>query len=336
MVAPDDEIVSRLARALEPGYVLENELGGGGMSRVFSARDSALQRRVAVKLLPPDLAAALSVERFEREIVLSAGLQHANIVPVLAAGAVDGLPYYVMPFVEGESLRDRLSRGPVSVREVVSILRDVARALTYAHTRGVVHRDIKPDNIMLASGAAIVADFGLAKAVSDSRGKPLPPSGARSSITRVGTSIGTPAYMAPEQVAGDPSLDHRADLYSLGIVGYEMLVGAPPFSARSPQQVLAAHLTERPPRIAAKRYDVPQPLIDLIDRLLEKEAAKRPKSAADVARLLDDPTVVSGTFASLKPPRRRRRPTVIGIAALVVALGGGLLAWALHRVMSVL
>jgi serine/threonine-protein kinase len=295
------------------------------MSRVFAATDNTLHRRVAVKVLAPELAAALSVDRFEREIALSAGLQHPNIVPVLTAGVVEGLPFYTMPFVDGESLRARLARGPFSVREAVIVLRDVSRALAYAHSRGVVHRDIKPDNILLPSGAATVTDFGLAKAVGASKAT-APKRPAGSTITRTGTSIGTPAYMAPEQVAGDPALDHRADLYSLGIVAYEMLMGAPPFSGRTPQQVLAAHLTERPAPIATRRYDVPAKLVELIERLLAKDPADRPKAAIEVARLLETPDVVSGTFATL----RRRRPVRLWrwiALAVTASMVGGALWW---------
>src|SRR5436305_5414192 len=184
------------------------------MSTVFVARDNVLGRTVVVKVLPYDLAASVSVDRFKREIMLSAALQHPHIVPVLSAGETDGLPFFIMPFVEGESLRARLARGPLSVREAVSILKDVARALVYAHGRGIIHRDIKPDNILLSSGSTAVTDFGVAKALVAARDDQRPDRGARDrTITLVGTSIGTPSYMAPEQAAGDPSTDHRADLY---------------------------------------------------------------------------------------------------------------------------
>src|ERR671915_484393 len=226
-------------QSLGSAYTLERELGGGGMSRVFVARDHALGRKVVVKVLPPELAAALSIERFKREIMLSAALQHPNIVPVLSTGNTDRLPYFVMPFVEGESLRVRLGRGPLSVREAVSVMKDVARALTYAHGRGVIHRDIKPDNIIISGATATVTDFGVAKAVAASRSGPVrgttevrTPGG--STITHAGVSLGTPMYMAPEQAAADPNTDHRADIYALGIVAYEMLVGAPPFHGSSP------------------------------------------------------------------------------------------------------
>jgi serine/threonine-protein kinase len=300
------------------------------MSTVFVARDNTLGRTVVIKVLPYELAATVSVERFKREIMLSAALQHPHIVPVLSAGeiveedqAAAKLPYFIMPFVEGESLRTRLARGPLSVREAVSILKDVARALVYAHGHGIIHRDIKPDNILLSGGSATVTDFGVAKAITASReGTRREPTTTRSgTITLVGTSIGTPAYMAPEQAAGDPSTDHRADLYALGIVGYEMLVGTPPFHGRAPQQLLAAQLTEKPAPIESRRYDVPAALAQLLMRLLEKEPAKRPKTAAEVARALEDPAVVSGTFVSAQAPNQQRPRRVIWALA-----GAGILA----------
>src|SRR3954470_18648503 len=188
------------------------------MSRVFLATENRLNRKVVVKVLSPDLAAGVNAERFEREIQLAARLQQANIVPLIATGDTNGLPYFTMPFVEGESLRAHLSArgGTLSFPECVSILRDVARALSYAHGMGVVHRDIKPDNVLLSHGAAVVTDFGIAKALSASR-----TDAPGATLTQMGTSIGTPAYMAPEQAAADPSTDHRADLYSFGCMAYE-------------------------------------------------------------------------------------------------------------------
>src|ERR1700716_205270 len=208
-------LIDQLTAALGPGYAIERELGGGGMSRVFVALDVDLERRVAVKVLPEHLAASVSVDRFKREILLSAGLQHPHIVGVLSAGVSAGLPYFVMPYVEGESLGTRLeSRGALSVRQTLSILKDVSRALAYAHERGVVHRDIKPHNILLAAGAATVTDFGVAKALSSARRSGGDRSGT---LTSAGTSLGTPLYMAPEQAAADPDVDHRAGIYALGV-----------------------------------------------------------------------------------------------------------------------
>ena len=289
---------SRLQAALGGQYAIERELGHGGMSRTFVARDVTLDRRVVIKVLPPDLAATVSHDRFRREILLSASLQHPNIVGILTAGEVDGLPYFTMPFVDGESLRMRLQRnGPLSVAQTVSILRDVARALAYAHSRQVVHRDIKPDNVLLTSGAAVVADFGVAKALSSARTS-RHRGDDDATITTQGTTLGTPAYMAPEQAAGDPDTDHRADLYAFGVMAYEMLTGSPPFSGRTPAQLLAAHISEQPVHIAAERKDVPRALADLVMRCLEKEPDRRPQNASEVALALEDPAMVSGAFAS--------------------------------------
>ena len=314
------ELLSDLQTHFADKYVLERELGGGGMSRVFVAKDEKLDRRVVIKLLPPSVTATISAERFKREIMLAAGLQHPNIVPVLSAGEFGSLPYFIMPFIDGESLRTRMMRGPLSVRETVTILKDVVRALAFAHGRGIIHRDIKPDNVLLASGAAVVTDFGVAKALSASRQQ----QGVRTSaptMTGVGTSLGTPAYMAPEQAAADPSTDHRADLYALGIVAYEMLTGAPPFHGRTPQALLAAQLSEIPAPLTSRRYDVSVPLSTLVMQCLEKEPVKRPKTATDVLRALDDPGIlVSDAFPAAEAPRQRRRRFMeIGVGALVVA-----------------
>jgi serine/threonine-protein kinase len=315
-----------LQQALGAGYALEEELGGGGMSTVYRARELALSRNVVIKVLPAELAAAVSVERFKREILVSAALQHPHIVPVLSAGEVDGLPYFVMPFIDGESLRARLARGPLAIREAVAILKDVARALSYAHTNDVVHRDIKPDNILLTGGSAVVTDFGVAKALSVSQASRRTGhiSGAHAAaMTASGIAIGTPAYMAPEQAAGDPNTDHRADLYALGIVAWEMLTGTAPYHGFSPQQVMAAHVTQAPPPVASRRYDVPRAFAEVIDHLLQKEPRHRPRFAADVIRALEEPAVLSGEFVAT-PTRgwRRRVPLVAALVIAVVAIVG--------------
>ena len=275
------EIREQLQRTLGNAYTLERELGGGGMSQVFVAEETALGRKVVVKVLPPGRTGDVNIERFKREIQVAARLQHAHIVPVLSAGETSGLPYYTMPFVEGESLRARLMRGPLSTGETVNILRDVARALSYAHERGVVHRDIKPDNVMLSGGSAVVTDFGIAKAIRAARDIP------DATLTQAGTSLGTPAYMAPEQAAGDPATDHRADLYAFGCMAYEMLAGEPPFVEKGPQQLLAAHMSKTPDPIGGRRGDVPPALATVITQCLAKEPTDRPSSASDVARVLD-------------------------------------------------
>jgi eukaryotic-like serine/threonine-protein kinase len=314
------DLRSRLQDSMGTAYTLGRELGGGGMSRVFVAEEMRLGRQVVVKVLSPELAAGVSAERFEREIKLAAALQQANIVPVLSTGEMDGLPYYTMPFVEGLSLRARMARGgEMSVVEVVSILRDVARALAYAHEHGVVHRDIKPENVLLSGDAAVVTDFGIAKALSAARTQT--PGGT---LTQVGTSLGTPAYMAPEQAAGDPATDHRADLYALGCVAYEMLTGAPPFAGRPVHQLFAAHMNEVPKPLAAQRADVQRPLAELVMRCLEKDPARRPQSAREVLQSLDG--VTSGAHATDSATKGR---WWLGAAALTVSLAVG--GWLLLR-----
>ena len=231
------ELRDQLQAALGSTYTLERELGGGGMSRVFLAVETALGRKVVIKVLAPELAAGVSAERFAREIRLAAKLQHPNIVPLHAAGDAGGLPYYTMPFVEGLSLRSRMtSGGLLPVPECIRILRDVARAIAYAHDQGIVHRDIKPENILLSGDAAVVTDFGIAKAVSVAQTL-----GSNETLTSAGVGLGTPAYMAPEQASGDPSTDYRADFYSFGCLAYELLTGQPPFTGRPVHQLLIAH-----------------------------------------------------------------------------------------------
>jgi tRNA A-37 threonylcarbamoyl transferase component Bud32/tetratricopeptide (TPR) repeat protein len=285
----------QLQESLGASYTLEHELTGGGMSRVFLATETSLGRKVVVKVLPPELGEGVSVERFKREIQLAAQLQQAHIVPVLTAGETNGLPFYTMPFVDGHSLRARLTKaGPLPISEAISVLRDVAKALAYAHERGVVHRDIKPDNVLLSGGSAVVTDFGVAKALSASK-----TAAPATTLTQVGTSLGTPAYMAPEQVAADPGTNHRADIYAFGVMAYEMLAGQSPFFGRSPQKLLAAQMAERPVPIAQMRPDTPPLLAELVMRCLEKEPDDRPQSAADIVRVLE--TVTSGTGTPAMP-----------------------------------
>ena len=325
------DLKSGLQHTLGSAFTIERELAGGGMSRVFVAMDNTLGRRVVVKVLPPDLAASVSVERFKREIMLAAALQHPHIVGVLAAGEVDGMPYFTMPFVDGESVRARIARdGRLTVGRAVSILKDVARALAYAHEHGVVHRDIKPDNVLLAGTSATVTDFGIAKALLGSIATdPDQPKAdardgsavSRSALTQLGTTLGTPAYMSPEQAAADPATDHRADIYSFGIMAYEMLTGQVPFQSKTPQALLAAQLTATPAPITALRTDVPAALMRLVMQCLEKEREKRPQSARELAELLEHPDMVSGAFASA-PIAAVRRPRWLyaGIAAAILAL----------------
>ena len=280
----------QLQDTLGSAYTITRELGGGGMSRVFVAREESLRRNVVVKVLPPELLAGVNAERFDREIELAAGLQHPHIVPVLTAGQMKGVPYYTMPFVDGESLRGRLTtEGALPMTEVIGILRDVAKALAYAHERGIVHRDIKPDNVLLSGGSAVVTDFGIAKALSAAR--TVAPGGT---LTQVGTSIGTPAYMAPEQAAADPATDHRADIYSFGCLGYEMIAGRPPFLAKSPQKLLAAQMGEIPQPVSELRPDAPAALAQLVMKCLAKDADDRPQRATDIVRVLETVTSSAG------------------------------------------
>jgi len=320
------DLKNALQNALGPAYTIERELGGGGMSRVYIAREHQLSRQVVVKVLPPSLAERVSIERFKREILLLAGLQHPHIVPILSAADFEGLPYFIMPYVAGESLRSRLLRGPLSVREAVSILRDVSRALMYAHEQGVVHRDVKPDNILLAGGAATVTDFGVAKAFAVSR-RNQESQLVTTNITETGISLGTPIYMAPEQVAADPNVDFRADLYALGIVGYEMLIGTPPFHGRTRQAVMTAQLTEKPPAVNHRRNDVSDALSSLIATCLEKEAANRPRSSAQVMRALDEPDILAPVVFR----EQREMPLWIAPAVLATVVAALAVSWYLNR-----
>ena len=279
-----------LQQTLGTAYTIVRELGGGGMSRVFIARDESLRRNVVVKVLPPDLVAGVNADRFDREIQFCAGLQHPHIVPLLSAGQSNGVPYYTMPFVEGDSLRARLAQhAQLPMTEAIGILRDVAKALAYAHDRGIVHRDIKPDNVLLSGGSAMVTDFGIAKAISASL--TVAPD---DTLTQIGTSLGTPAYMAPEQAAADPATDHRADIYSFGCLAYEMLAGRPLFVGKTPQKLLAAQMGEAPQPLSELRRDTPRALASLLMACLEKDPGERPQRAIDIVHMLETVTSDDG------------------------------------------
>ena len=326
-----NDLRDRLQAALGDDYTVERELGGGGMSHVFLATERRLDRQVVIKLLPPDFAGGVSLDRFHREIQLVAKLQNPHIVPVITAGEADGVPFFTMPFVEGRWLRDMITAGTaMSITEGVNILRDVATALAYAHERGIVHRDIKPDNVLLSGGAAVVTDFGVAKAISTARQGTAP----GGSLTQIGFSLGTPMYMAPEQAAADPNTDHRADLYSFGVMAYELFAGAPPFAGRSPAALLAAQMTETPPPLSVARPDAPVPLVELLRRCLEKDPARRPQHATEIIQALDQALVSSGhsalgaaAAAVVQPPRRTNRNVVAlaGGAVVVIAATAGLM-----------
>jgi len=313
-------ISERLLSALGGSYTIERELTGGGMALVFVGEDHDLDRKVVIKILPPELAATVSAERFRREILTIARLQHPHIVPILKAGEVDGLPYFVMPYVDGESIDVRLRRvGKLGVRETVGIMKDVARALAFAHERGVVHRDIKPGNVLLAAGSATVTDFGVAKALSSARRSGEKGNG----LTNTGMSLGTILYMAPEQAAGDPNIDGRADIYSLGVTAYEMLAGTAPFASLGPREMLTARLTLPPPPLSTIRKDVPAALERLIARCLAIDPANRPQTATALFEALDDPETISGSFTSapsLARHGKRVKRMVIGTLALIGAI----------------
>lgn len=266
------------------------------MSRVFVAEERALGRLVVIKVLAPDMAEGISAERFEREIRLVARLQHPHIVPLFSAGSVDGLPYYTMPYIEGESLRARLKRGTLlKSADATQMLRDVALALEYAHAHGVIHRDIKPDNILLSGNSASVADFGIARAMSAARtGTAALAQGATSGITRHGMAIGTPAYMSPEQATCSDDLDQRTDIYSFGCVAFELLTGEPPFSKPSPQALIVAHIVEAPPVARLRHPRIPQALAELVCSCLEKTPSDRPETATEILSALGSGSISTG------------------------------------------
>ena len=317
-------------------YRIERELGRGGMATVFLATDTTVGRSVAIKVLHPDLAAAVGAQRFHREIHIASTLTHPNILPVYDSGELNGGLFYVMPLVEGESLRDRLNRETqLSLDDAIRITCEVAGALEYAHSMGIVHRDIKPENILLQAGHAVVADFGIARAAGSLADGPA--------LTRTGMSLGTPAYMSPEQALADKSLDGRSDQYSLACVTYEMLSGEPPFSGTSTQALLARHLTTPVPLITTIRSTVSEELQDVIMQALEKSPAQRFASMAEFATALANagarfgsttrrpgagPRSMRATTAAQNGAPKRRRVGVILLTSVVVfGLVGGAFAW---------
>jgi DNA-binding SARP family transcriptional activator/tRNA A-37 threonylcarbamoyl transferase component Bud32 len=278
---------AELQQLLGDAYLIERELAPGGMSRVFVARERALGRQVVIKVLPPHLVDRVSAVRFTREVQLTANLQQANIVPVLTAAIAGGLPYYTMPFIPGESLRQILLQAKtLTAARVTTILRDVARALAFAHAHGIVHRDIKPENILLSGDTAVVTDFGIAKAlhsVGEDRGDLT-----SEHLTGTGVALGTPQYMAPEQIAADPNVDHRVDIYCFGVLAYELLAGQPPFSGRNARDALVAHIMETPPDLRRVRNDLPAALLRVVTACLEKDPEARPQSMSSVLATLGE------------------------------------------------
>jgi tetratricopeptide (TPR) repeat protein/tRNA A-37 threonylcarbamoyl transferase component Bud32 len=286
------DVFERLKEALSDRYTIERELGQGGMATVYLAQDLKLHREVALKVLRPDLAAALGPERFLQEVDIAAKLTHPHILPLHDCGEADGFLFYVMPYIEGESLREKLAKeGELPVSDAVRILKEVVDALAEAHSRGVVHRDIKPDNVMLRGRHALVTDFGVAKAVSEATG--------RQKLTTAGVALGTPAYMAPEQAAADPHIDHRADIYAVGAVAYELLTGRPPFTGTTQQEILAAHVTQTPEPVTKFRESVPPALEQLVLKCLAKKAADRWQTAEELIPQLEALATPSGGVTPL-------------------------------------
>jgi serine/threonine-protein kinase len=299
----------QLRAALSDSYEIERELGGGGMSRVYVATERALGRKVVIKLLSPELTAEVNRGRFRREIQVAAQLQHPHIVTLLSAGEYDDLVYYTMPFIKGESLKSALEKnGALSVAEVVRVLYDVVDALAYAHENGVVHRDIKPANILRSGAHFLVTDFGVAKAINAAM--------QSGQMTSTGMAVGTPAYMSPEQLAGDPAADHRIDIYAVGLLAYELLVGRSPFAAATPKGVLAAVLTREPQRLIEARADVPASLSELVMSCLSKEPEGRPGSALELLTTLDMFSTASGEIRT----REHRVPKTPSTGAVAIPI----------------
>jgi serine/threonine-protein kinase len=327
-----EDLLQDLKAALANQYDIEGELGEGGMAYVFVAHDIKHDRKVAIKVLKPDLASSIGTERFLREIKNAAKLSHPHILPLYDSGEADGILYYVMPLVEGESLSDYIAREKqLSIEEAVKITREIAEALSVAHSYGLVHRDIKPDNVMMTGGHALVADFGIALAVDQAGGEKL---------TQTGMSIGTPAYMSPEQAAGNPNLDGRSDIYSLGCILYEMLIGQIPFTAPTPQAMIARHTMDHitPPSIM--RDTIPPDLENIIITAMEKTPADRFRTAQEFVEALGAveqgvaPKVRLSTMTrrhttGVYAPRAadRKRSWVIGVVAAVVLIAGGVAVW---------
>jgi serine/threonine-protein kinase len=309
------ELRDRLQAMFGDAYVIERELAPGGMSRLFLAREASLDRDVVIKLLPPETASEVSATRFQREVQFAAKLQHPHILPILTTGTSGDLFYYIMPYVQGESLRQRLEHGErFPIPEALRVLREIADALALAHSRGIVHRDIKPANILLQEGHAVVTDFGIARAVEASR---LDGATTAERLTATGVGIGTLGYMAPEQLAGERDLDARADVYALAVVAYEMFAGQPPFSRSTAQALVAAHLTEPPPPLATVAPEVPPAISLVITKALAKSPEDRYRTAAEFRDALD--VQVTAAFAVM-PRRRRPRKTALLVFAAVSAI----------------
>jgi serine/threonine-protein kinase len=316
---------SRLTAALADRYRLERELGAGGMATVYLAEDIKHDRKVALKVLRPELAAVIGADRFLAEIKTTAALQHSHILPLFDSGQADGFLFYVMPYVEGESLRDRLKREhQLPIEDAVRLAKEIASALDFAHRHGVIHRDIKPENVLLQDGQALVADFGIALAVTHAGGNRM---------TETGLSLGTPGYMSPEQATGERTLDARADVYSLGCMLYEMLVGEPPHTGPTVQAVIAAVVTKEPERITARRRSVPANIEAAVHKALAKLPADRFATAEAFSKALSEPMAAASMssitgFASAERRAPRAERPLLAVAILVLA---ALAAWGWFR-----
>jgi serine/threonine-protein kinase len=331
--------LDRLKTALADTYVIERELGAGGMAVVYLGRDVKHDRQVAIKVLNPDLSATIGADRFQREIKVAAKLQHPHILGLFDSGQADGLLYYVMPFVQGESLRDRLDReGQLPLDDALQLILEVADALGHAHSQNIVHRDIKPENILLQGGHALVADFGIARAVEE---------GGAAKLTQTGMAVGTPVYMSPEQSVGE-KVGPAADIYSLGCMLYEMLAGEPPFTGKNPVQIMARHAMEQVPSVRIVRQSVPEEMEEAIFAAMEKSPADRPKTCAAFTEILGMPLGATATRRAMNRTTTRRTPSGMTRSyqampipvpvwrkpwALVLAgflvVGGGMAAWQL-------
>jgi tetratricopeptide (TPR) repeat protein len=318
------ELADRLQSALGDRYRIEGEIGSGGMATVFRAQDLKHDRAVALKVLRDEVAQSVGAERFLQEIRIVAKLQHPHVLTLLDSGEIEDTLYYVMPFIQGESLRQKLAReNELPVPEALRLLREVADALAFAHQNGVVHRDIKPDNVLLAGRHAVVADFGVSKALSAATGK--------DKVTTLGVALGTPAYMAPEQAAADQNIDHRADIYALGILGYELLTGQPPFTGTTPQQILGAQVTATPKTVTEMRPAVPEAVSAVLMRCLEKRPADRWQTADEVRAQFEALQTSSGgmTPTGMTPVAPAGRPgwlmpAVAAVVVVAAAVGGWL------------